>query len=158
MYSPFARIFGIQKITNRKYSIAIEAMYLINLMFYGEYTRYLSNFQVLMNKCDKEEIAYNDSLNITKMTNLYKKWYSNVKNNIEVVNFSLSDLLDLYKGPICWVDMENMPPVKEIAYVLINQDDLIEKNTRDKQDKNIFKANRPKGNLPKIKPKFKVRE
>lgn len=158
MYSPFARIFGVQKITNRKYSIAIEAMYLINLMFYGEYTRYLSNFQVLMNKCDNEEIAYNDSLNITKMTNLYKSWYSNVKNNIEVTNFSLLDLLDLYKGPICWVDMENMPPVKEIASVLINQENLIEKNTRNKQDKNIFKVNRPKGNLPKIKPKFKVRE
>lgn len=120
MYSPFAMLFGAKRHKNWKYSIAIESMYLINLMFYGEYARYLSNFQVLINKYDKKEVEYNDSLNISKMADLYRKWYKS-KISIQKSNFSVLDLLDLYRGPIGWLDMDYMPDLGKIIPTLIWQ-------------------------------------
>lgn len=138
MYAPFAMLFGATRHKNWKYSIAIESMYLINLMFYGEYTRYLSNFQVLTNKYDKKEVEYNDSLNISKMADLYRKWYKS-RVHIENSDFSVLDLLDLYRGPIGWLDTEHMPDLGEIATPLIWQNDQ-ERRRKDqkKQEEDIF--------------------
>lgn len=158
MYSPFAMLFGAKRHKNWKYSIAIESMYLINLMFYGEYARYLSNFQVLINKYDKKEVEYNDSLNISKMADLYIKWYKS-KISIQKSNFSVLDLLDLYRGPIGWLDMEYMPDIGEIIPPLIGVVDLEQRrNEEEKQVESMFRTIKPKEDIQVIKPKFKVKK
>ncbi len=158
MYSPFAVLYGAKKHTNKKYSIAIESMYLINLMFYGEYARYLSNFQVLINKYDKNEVEFNDSLNISKMADLYRKWYKS-KISIQKSNFSVLDLLDLYRGPIGWLDMEYMPDFGEIIPPLIGLVDLEQRrNEEEKREESMFRTIKPREDIQVIKPQFKVKK
>ncbi|MDR2270607.1 MAG: hypothetical protein LBF27_06845 [Sphingobacterium sp.] len=91
------------------------------------------------------------------MADLYRKWYKS-KVHIENSNFSVLDLLDLYRGPIAWLDMEYMPDFGEIIPALIGIVDLEQqRNEQEKQEMDIFNTVKPRKEIPIIKPRLKVK-
>ena len=92
------------------------------------------------------------------MADLYRKWYKS-KISIQKSNFSVLDLLDLYRGPIGWLDMEYMPDFAEIIPPLIGLVDLEQRrNEEEKQEESMFRTIKPRENIQVIKPQFKVKK
>ena len=131
--------YGARTFQSLKYSIAIESMYLINLMFYGEYIHYLSNLPILFDKCAKKEVLFDDSVKILEMSGMYRKWYLDVKNHSGRYNFSMYNLFDLYRGSVGWLDAENIPNLEkinnEIEIQVVNEE---KEKERYKNRKDIF--------------------
>ncbi|MDR2270609.1 MAG: hypothetical protein LBF27_06855 [Sphingobacterium sp.] len=131
--------FGANIFQSIKYSIAIESMYLINLMFYGEYVHYLSNLPILFDKCTKKEVLFDDSVKILEMSGMYRKWYLEMKNHSVRDNFSMYNLFDLYRGSVGWLDAENIPNLEKIVSEIEIQVANEEKDKeRYKNRKDIF--------------------
>lgn len=109
------RVQGVTQVESTQYCIAIEAMFLMNYMAFGEAGMYLAKYPVLFNKCTKKEINVNDSENIIKMTQIYRNWINGLKSKGHI---SYYDLLDFYDKEIIWVDMTKMPPAGDIIWAL----------------------------------------
>jgi len=109
------RVQGVTQVESTQYCIAIEAMFLMNYMAFGEAGMYLAKYPVLFNKCTRKEINMNDSENIIKMTKIYSNWINSLKSKGYISHY---DLLDFYNKEIIWVDMTKMPPAREIIWAL----------------------------------------
>lgn len=105
------RIQGVESVQSKQYPVAIQAMFLMNFMAFSEASMYLAKYPVLFNTCSGKEVGIEDHANITKMTQLYNTWISNVKLKRKI---SYYDILDFYRGEVIWVDMLNMPSAREI--------------------------------------------
>lgn len=150
--------YGANIFQNIKYSIAIESMYLINLMFYGEYVHYLSNLPILFDKCTKKEVLFDDSVNILEMSGMYRKWYLEMKNHSVRYNFSMYNLFDLYRGSVGWLDAENIPNLEKIISEIDVQISTQERNKDDlKKATEIFQK-QPANLNNKYSPRLKNRK
>ena len=109
------RIQGVTRVESKQYCIAIEAMFLMNYMAFGEAGMYLAKYPVLFNKCTRKEVNMTDSESIVKMTKIYSNWINNLKSKGYISHY---DLLDFYDKEIIWVDMTKMPPAREIIWGL----------------------------------------
>lgn len=137
-FFPFDDVHGAKKYDSEKYSIAIESMYLINLMFFGEYARYIANIPVLFDLCDKKEILYNDSSQISLIGMSYTKWLDDIKNNIDYHDFSLYNLFDFYRGTVIWIDTQYMPESSKIIAEIHSQLEINKNDTHTGNKKNVF--------------------
>lgn len=89
----------------KRYTIAVETMFLINWMTFGDMATYLSTIPALYDFKRKKAVSYNDVKSIRKIAKVYKKWIDR-KNSGEKMN--IFDMFDLESGQIIWDGSESM--------------------------------------------------
>ncbi|MGJ1447695.1 hypothetical protein ACR79S_12845 [Sphingobacterium spiritivorum] len=85
--------------TEKKYSIAVEAMFLINWMIFGDHACFMSTYPILYNKKLEAHIAYNDVKSIKKMAAVYKGW---IRKKEQGEKMSLYDIFQFNGEDIIW--------------------------------------------------------
>lgn len=128
LFIPYAGVFGSFAKGIEKSSLAIESMYITNLILFGDWTRFLSNSPVLVEKYSGKIVSYNDSLSISKLSNLY----SNLLESLNSNELSLIDLMDLYRGPVGWFDAEHIPNSRKIVTDLYREMEADKKRNKNK--------------------------
>lgn len=63
----------------KRYTIAVETMFLINWMTFGDMATYLSTVPALYDFTRKKAISYNDVKSIKKTAKIYKEWIDKKK-------------------------------------------------------------------------------
>lgn len=141
LFIPYAGVFGSFAKGIEKSSLAIESMYITNMILFGDWTRFLSNSPVLVEKYSGKIVSYNDSLSISKLSNLY----CNLLENLNSHELSLIDLMDLYRGPVGWFDAEYIPNSRRIVADLYREMEADKKRNKNKEKpenkKNVFERN-----------------
>ncbi|MGJ1447694.1 hypothetical protein ACR79S_12850 [Sphingobacterium spiritivorum] len=85
--------------TEKKYSIAVETMFLINWMIFGDHACFISTYPILYNKGQEVHIAYNDVKSIKKMAAVYKAW---ILKKEQGEKMSLYDIFQFNGEDIIW--------------------------------------------------------
>ncbi|MGJ1268077.1 hypothetical protein ACR78F_11915 [Sphingobacterium spiritivorum] len=85
--------------TEKKYSIAVETMFLINWMIFGDHACFMSTYPILYNKRQEVHIAYNDVKSIKKMAAVYKAW---IRKKEQGEKMSLYDIFQFNGEDIIW--------------------------------------------------------
>jgi len=88
-----------------RYTIAVEAMFLINWITFGDMAAFLSTKPVLFDVEKKTAVAYDDYQSIKKLAKVYKQW---VKKKQRDENISMFEMFELDSGPVIWEGSDAM--------------------------------------------------
>lgn len=89
----------------QKYTIAVEAMIIINYMMFGDEASFLSTFPVLYDRCTKTEVVFDDKEKISCLANSYKEWIESKKSTGK---YSIKDIFSFDNGRITWLGGDNI--------------------------------------------------
>ncbi|WP_187773849.1 hypothetical protein [Sphingobacterium hotanense] len=88
-----------------RYTIAVEAMFLINWMAFGDMATFLSTKPILFDVEKKTAVAYDDYKSIKKLAKFYNRW---VKKKQKDGNISFLEMFELDSGDVIWEGSDAM--------------------------------------------------
>jgi len=89
----------------KRYTIAVEAMFFINWAVFSDKCRFLSTFPVLLNVKTKKVVNYNDKKSIKSLANKYRDW---IKRKASGEAMRGDDMFFLINGDIIWNGSEGL--------------------------------------------------
>ncbi|WP_187773850.1 hypothetical protein [Sphingobacterium hotanense] len=98
-----------------RYTIAVEAMFLINWMAFGDMAAFLSTKPILFDVEKKTAVAYDDYKSIKKLAKLYRRW---VKKKQKDEDISMFEMFELDSGQVIWEGSDLMQTVERKQYFL----------------------------------------
>lgn len=88
-----------------RYTIAVEAMFLINWMTFGDMAAFLSTKPILFDVEKKKAVSYDDFESIEKLAKVYRQW---VKKKQKDETISIFEMFELDSGPVIWEGSDAM--------------------------------------------------
>jgi len=99
-----ARTFN-RPFKDKKYTIATEAMFLINWAVFGDVTTFMTSLPVLLDVKNKKVVKYNDRKSIRKIAKKYFQWIEGLEKGEKM---SLCDMFFLVSADIIWNGSEKL--------------------------------------------------